>query len=98
MDVEGINGLDSLSPLFYDGQQQMLSASSGSSQVLTITSFSLTPYGSRRMVQYTVAQSSAGPMNLNLNFAPMMILGDSPVYNPPHPRRFQATPNYLPGA
>jgi len=61
------NGLDSLSPLFYDGQQQMLSASSGSSQVLTITSFSLTPYGSRRMVQYTVAQSSAGAMNREHN-------------------------------
>jgi len=98
MDVDGINGLDSLSPLFYDGQQQMLSASSGSSQVLTITSFSLTPYGSRRMVQYTVAQSSAGAMNLNLNLAPMMILGDSPVYNPPHSRSFQVNGNDRSGA
>jgi len=48
-------------PLFYDGVQQL--ASSGGNpvpnavQVLTITALAVTPYGSRRMVQYTVSVS-----------------------------------------
>jgi len=48
-------------PLFYNGMQQL--ASSGGNpvpnavQVLTITALAVTPYGSRRMVQYTVAVS-----------------------------------------
>jgi len=48
-------------PLFYNGVQQL--ASSGGNpvpnavQVLTITALAVTPYGSRRMVQYTVAVS-----------------------------------------
>jgi hypothetical protein len=47
--------------LFYNGMQQL--ASSGGNpvpnavQVLTITALAVTPYGSRRMVQYTVAAS-----------------------------------------
>jgi hypothetical protein len=47
--------------LFYDGMQQ--SASSGgnpvpyAAQVLTVTALAVTPYGSRRMVQYTVSAS-----------------------------------------
>src|SRR6266404_3094347 len=59
IDVDGKNGLDNLTPLFYDGQQQVLSGSGGGgSQVLTITSLAVTPYGSRRMVQYTVAPAA----------------------------------------
>ncbi len=59
IDVDGINGIDNLNPLFYDGMQQLLSTNGnlvpGASQVLTITALAVTPYGSRRMVQYTVA-------------------------------------------
>ena len=59
MDVDGINGKDSLNPLFYDGRQQLLSAGGtpvlGAGQVLTVTALAVTPYGSRRMVQYAVA-------------------------------------------
>jgi hypothetical protein len=59
IDVDGKNGLDNLTPLFYDGQQQFLSGSGGGgSQVLTITSLAVTPYRSRRMVQYTVAPAA----------------------------------------
>jgi len=49
-------------PLFYDGTQQL--ASSGGNpvpnavQVLTVTALAVTPYGSRRLVQYTVAPSA----------------------------------------
>lgn len=59
IDVDGINGIDSLNPLFYDGMQQLLSTNGipvpAASQVLTVTALAVTPYGSRRMVQYTVA-------------------------------------------
>jgi hypothetical protein len=58
IDVDGINGLDAANPLFYDGTQQLLGNPGGASQVLTITALSVTPYGSRRMVQYTVALRS----------------------------------------
>jgi hypothetical protein len=102
IDVDGINGLDSLNPLFYDGFQQLLSNGGGAvpnaAQVLTITALSVTPYGSRRMVQYTVAQSVAGGLNLSLNAAPMMLLGASPVYNPPGTPSFQVNGNDRSGA
>jgi hypothetical protein len=59
IDVDGINGIDNLNPLFFDGMQQLLSTNGipvpAASQVLTITALAVTPYGSRRMVQYTVA-------------------------------------------
>ncbi len=58
IDVDGINGIDKLNPLFYDGMQQLLSSGGpipGATQVLTVTALAVTPYGSRRMVQYTVA-------------------------------------------
>src|SRR5216684_9418159 len=46
-------------PLFYDGMQQLASSggnpSPSAAQVLTVTALAVTPYGSRRMVQYTVA-------------------------------------------
>jgi hypothetical protein len=102
IDVDGINGLDSLNPLFYDGTQQLLSnggnAVPNAAQVLTITALSMTPYGSRRMVQYTVAQALPGGLNLNLNAAPIVILGEDPTYNPARSRSFQVNGNDRSGA
>jgi hypothetical protein len=65
IDVDGNhtpNTLDNLNPLFYDGTQQLLSNGNplaGAGQVLTVTALAVTPYGSRRMVQYTVAPDPA---------------------------------------
>lgn len=90
IDVDGSGGpLDSANPLFYDGTQQLLSNPGSASQVLTITALSVTPNGSRRMAQYTVAQSAASGLNLNLAAAPLMLLGDNPVYTPARQRTFQ---------
>ena len=44
------------SPLFFTGQNS--DSNPTAAQVLTITSLAVTPYGSRRMVQYTVAASA----------------------------------------
>jgi hypothetical protein len=44
------------SPLFFTGQNS--NSTPTTAQVLTITSLAVTPYGSRRMVQYTVAPGS----------------------------------------
>jgi len=99
IDVDGSGlPLDSTNPLFYDGNQQLLTNPGSAAQVLTITALSMTPYGSRRMVQYTVAQALAGGLNLNLNAAPMLILGQNPVYNPPHSLSFQVNGNDRSGA
>ncbi len=82
IDVDGIKGLDQTNPLFYDGTQQLLSnggsAVAGASQVLTITAFSVTPYGSRRMVQYTVAQMPSA--SLYSIFAPGVMLNTNQVF------------------
>jgi hypothetical protein len=53
-DLNG-NGTIENTPLFFDGKNIN---SSATSQVLTITSLAVTPYGSRRMMQYTVAAGS----------------------------------------
>jgi hypothetical protein len=99
IDVDGSGPpLDTTSPLYYDGTQQLLANPGGASQVLTITSFSMTPYGSRRMVQYTIAQALVGGPNLSLNAAPMLILGENPTYNPPRSRSFQVNGNDRSGA
>lgn len=102
IDVDGINGLDNTSPLFYDGTQQMLwnpaTPVPSAAQVLTITAFSVTPYGSRRMVQYTVAQALGGGLNLNLSAAPIMLLGQNPTYDPTRSRSFQVNGNDRSGA
>jgi hypothetical protein len=48
-------------PLLFDGQNVVDSKNGippGAAQILTITSLAVTPYGSRRMVQYTVAPSA----------------------------------------
>lgn len=58
MAISGGTQRDSINPLFFDGAHQMLSAGgtvSGEAQVLTITSLAVTPNGSRRMLQYSVA-------------------------------------------
>jgi len=55
------DGLIDNTPLFFDGQNVFDSKNGvppGAAQVLTITSLAETPYGSRRMVQYTVAPGS----------------------------------------
>jgi hypothetical protein len=57
-DADGIDN----TPLFFDGQNVFDSGKNpvppGAAQVLTITSLAVTPSGSRRMVQYTVALGS----------------------------------------
>jgi hypothetical protein len=58
LDVNGGTQRDPTNPLYFDGAHQMLSAGGpvpGTAQVLTITSLAVTPSGSRRMLQYTVA-------------------------------------------
>jgi len=105
-DVDGINGLDNANPLFFDGTQQLLSAGGNpvpnAAQVLTITTLAVTPYGSRRMVQYTVAQALPGGLNLNLSAAPLMLVGANPIYDPARSRSFQVNANdrsgFSPGA
>ena len=59
LDIDA-DGIDK-TPLFFDGQNVFDSKSgvpAGAAQVLTITSLAVTPYGSRRMVQYTVTAGS----------------------------------------
>jgi len=82
IDVDGINGKDNLNPLFFDGTQQVLSGGSpvaGAGQVLTVTALAVTPYGSRRMVQYAVASPLS---SLALNFpAALVLTGGTPDNN-----------------
>jgi type II secretory pathway pseudopilin PulG len=54
LDSDGDGTMEN-TPLFFDGQNVNPAAGS---QILTITSLAVTPYGSRRMVQYTVAAGS----------------------------------------
>jgi hypothetical protein len=57
-------------PLFYDGTGVYApwpTPPSGDSQVLTLTALAVTPYGSRRILQYVVAQP---PTGVNPLFAP----------------------------
>jgi hypothetical protein len=84
IDVDGINGIDdNLNPLFFDGTQQLLSSGGnpvpGAGQVLTVTALAVTPYGSRRMVQYAVASPLS---SLALNFpAALVLTGGTPDNN-----------------
>jgi hypothetical protein len=105
IDVDGSGGPPyNANPLYYDGTQQgtlpffQSAGNPAPSQVLTITALSVTPYGSRRMAQYTVAQASAATSNLNLDVAPLMLLGDNPVYTPARSRSFQVNGNDRSGA
>ena len=58
------DGLIDVTPLFLSGPNVVDSGSAtippGAAQVLTITSLAVTPAGSRRMVQYTVAPAALG--------------------------------------
>jgi hypothetical protein len=62
IDVDGDGDHTDTNPLFYDGLQQLVSSGGApvpnATQVLTVTALAVTPYGSRRMVQYTVAPSA----------------------------------------
>jgi len=61
IDVNGNGQPDDPNPLFYDGTQQLVSSAGpvpNAAQVLTVTALAVTPYGSRRMMQYTVAPSA----------------------------------------
>jgi hypothetical protein len=82
IDVDGDGKIDPNSPpLFFDGTQQFLSSVPvpGAGQVLTVTSLAVTPYGSRRMVQYAVASPLS---TLALNFpAALVLTGGTPDDN-----------------
>jgi hypothetical protein len=75
--------LDNVNPLFFDGTQQLLSSGGNpvpnAGQVLTVTALAVTPFGSRRMVQYTISS----PMSsLALNFpAALVLTGGTPDAN-----------------
>jgi hypothetical protein len=59
-DCDG-DGIDTTTALFFDGKNVIDSKHSlppGAAQILTITSLAVTPYGSQRMLQYTVAPAS----------------------------------------
>jgi hypothetical protein len=70
LDVDGDGDATDRNPLFYDGMQQLLSSGGqpvpGATQVLTVTALAVTPYGSRRMVQYTVALAGSAAALANL--------------------------------
>lgn len=62
LDVDGDGNATDTNPLFYDGSQQLVSSGGtpvpNAAQVLTVTALAVTPYGSRRLVQYAVAPSA----------------------------------------
>ncbi len=60
LDVNGDGTANDPNPLFYDGTQQISSSGPvpNAAQVLTVTALAVTPYGSRRLVQYAVAPSA----------------------------------------
>jgi hypothetical protein len=98
VDGSGGGSFDSSNPLYFDGQQQLLSSVLGGAttvpgatqghawQVLTVTSLAVTSglLPSRRMVQYTVA-----PTSLTFPFpAALMLDGPGPTY------QAQSYPNF----
>lgn len=98
IDVNGDNALDNANPLYYDGTQQMLSnqipGNDTAYQVFEVTALSVTPAGSQRMVQYTVA-----PTILNLSFPSALTFdGSGPVYNAPNSSPFNMNGNDRSGA
>jgi hypothetical protein len=60
LDINGGTQRNSATPLFFDGAHQVLGSTPGAGQVLTITSLAVTPSGSRRMLQYSVAPATLG--------------------------------------
>ena len=84
--VQGNPSLDQTSPLFFDGTQRLLGQTPGAGQVLSITSLSFTPYGSRRIVQYSV-WSALGQLTLNFPSA-LVMPGPNPTYEGPGTNSF----------
>jgi Tfp pilus assembly protein PilX len=102
-DVNNDGIKDAVSPIFYDGKQQLLNPSqlncpplgviSNSAcqawQVFQITSLAETPTGSQRLLQYEVA-----PTYLNLRFPSALTFdGPSPVFNAPNSNPFMMNGN-----
>ncbi|HET7106817.1 MAG TPA: pilus assembly PilX N-terminal domain-containing protein [Candidatus Acidoferrum sp.] len=84
IDVNGDGAMDNTNPLYYDGTQQMLSnqiaVNDTAYQVFEVTALAVTPAGSQRIVQYTVA-----PIILGLSFPSALTFdGPAPVYNAPN--------------
>jgi hypothetical protein len=73
-------------PLFFDGQNVVDSkgggAPVGAAQILTVTSFAKTPYGSQRMVQYTVAAATFSSALANFPSA-LTLDGNGVTFTPP---------------
>ena len=93
MDVNGDSVIDNTNPLYYDGSQQMLSnqipVNDPAYQVFEVTGLAVTPGGSQRIVQYTVA-----PTILNLNFPSALTFdGPAPLYNAPSSNPFNMNGN-----
>jgi hypothetical protein len=100
IDVDG-NGIDNQKLLFYDGTQQVAStvAVPGTGQVLTITALAVTPFGSQRMVQYTIS-SPLSQLALNVPAALLMPGGipASDTYQAPSASSFYLNGNDRSGA
>jgi hypothetical protein len=81
-------------PLFLSGQNVIDSKNGippGAAQVLTITSLAVTPSGSRRMVQYSVAPSALGPAFANFPSA-LTLDGNGVIFQGPAPS--ESTENF----
>jgi hypothetical protein len=63
--VSGSSTKDNTTPLYYiaNQNQEVLGPAPGATQVLSITALAFTPYGSRRMVQYSVAAGSSAALS-----------------------------------
>ena len=70
-------GDDNTSFLLFDGVNT--NSTGTGAQVLTITSLAVTPYGSRRMVQYTVSTGSASPATLSFPAA-LTLVGNNVAF------------------
>jgi hypothetical protein len=81
------DGLIDVTPLFLSGSNVVDSGSvtipPGAAQVLTITSLAVTPAGSRRMVQYTVAPAALGAAFANFPSA-LTLDGNGVSYTGPN--------------
>ena len=66
-------------PLLFDGVNTNPTGTGTGAQVLTITALAVTPYGSRRMVQYTVSTGSAGSATLSFPSA-LTLVGNNVAF------------------
>ncbi len=81
LDINGGTQRDPTSPLYFDGAHQALGPITYAGQVLTITSLAVTPYGSQRMLQYTV--SAPALTNALPTFPAALTLDGNGFTNPP---------------